>query len=417
VAVSNGHLDATRVLVEKGAKVCAADASDSTALHIAAKGGYLNIVQYLADSFAPIDKRNAKNETALLVAAAEGHEKIVRFLIEQGAGIGVRDIEGKTALDISTDKGCTNITQLLKDRAEGRKLVSFISHTELNTVSETENVECLKRKMNAGTSADSATDRNYSDSAKMFKSTAEDTLEFQSNCLSVLHTAAVNGSLEEVQRLVEAGVALDCGDPFGRTALWVAAKSGHKLIIRFLLQNGSCVNIPDCEGVRPTDIAVREGHLGAVNEFLKHDPDIRPEGTDILKNLLYEASESGDLEVVPIILEHGISVNTNNKNGNTPLHVAAKSGRKEVTSLLLKCGANVNTADKDGKTPLILAAENGLVEIVQELLSATAVSDPSTSLFSAATKGQIEVVQELLNHGDNVNTADKDGFTPLYAAG
>jgi ankyrin repeat protein len=81
--------------------------------------------------------------------------------------------------------------------------------------------------------------------------------------------------LEEVLRLVEAGVALDRGDPFGRTALWGAAKSGHKLIIRYLLQNGSCVNIPDCEVVTPTDIAVREGHWGAVEEFLKHDPEIK----------------------------------------------------------------------------------------------------------------------------------------------
>jgi ankyrin repeat protein len=60
------------------------------------------------------------------VAAAERNEKIVSVLIEQGAEIGMRDIEGKRALDIATDKGYTDITQLLKDRAERRKLVSFI---------------------------------------------------------------------------------------------------------------------------------------------------------------------------------------------------------------------------------------------------------------------------------------------------
>jgi ankyrin repeat protein len=129
----------------------------------------------------------------------------------------------------------------------------------------------------------------------MFKTTGEDSLQFQSNPRSALHTAAVNGNLEEVQRLVEAGVALDGGDSFGRTALWVDAKCGHRLIIRFLLQNGSCVNIPDCERVRPIDIAVREGHWGAVNEFLEHDPDIRPEGAEILTNQIHETSESGKL--------------------------------------------------------------------------------------------------------------------------
>jgi ankyrin repeat protein len=46
--------------------------------------------------------------------------------------------------------------------------------------------------------------------------------------------------------------------------------------------------------------------------------------------------------------------------------------------LLLKDGANVNTANNNGRTPLYAAGENGY----------------------------FEVVQELLNHVANVNTAD-----------
>jgi len=55
----------------------------------------------------------------------------------------------------------------------------------------------------------------------------------------------------------------------------------------------------------------------------------------------------------------------------------------------LKLFANVNTSDKDGWTPLYIASE----------------------------KGHIEVVSELLNHGANVNTAAKVGWTTLYIAG
>jgi hypothetical protein len=64
--------------------------------------------------------------------------------------------------------------------------------------------------------------------------------------------------------------------------------------------------------VRHTDIAVRDGQWGAVNEFLKHDPEIRHEGIKYLTNQLYEVSQSGDLEVVRIVLKCGISLNTNN---------------------------------------------------------------------------------------------------------
>jgi hypothetical protein len=68
------------------------------------------------------------------------------------------------------------------------------------------------------------------------------------------------------------------------------------------------------KGVRPTGIAVREGHWSAVNEFLEHDPEIGPENVKYLKNHLYEASQSGNLDVVRIILKCGINVNTNPTN-------------------------------------------------------------------------------------------------------
>ena len=301
------------------------------------------------------------------MAAAEGHEKIVGVLIEQGAGVGVQDIEGKTALDIATDKGYTDITQLLKDRAEGRKLVCFTTHCHVRTLGDGNNFEYLQRTVNAGVSMDTGIENHDTDTARTFQTTAEGTMEFHSDPHSALHTAAENGNLEEVQRLVEDGIALDYGDSFGRTALWGAAKSGHSSIIQFLLQNGSCTNIPDCEGMTPIEIAARKGHWDVVDEFLEHDPTIGPEGTEYLMSQLYEASESGDLEVVRIILKCGISVNTTNNYGKTPLHVAAKYGQKEVTRLLLQCGADVNRVDNDGKVPFLLAVENGNVEIIRDL--------------------------------------------------
>jgi ankyrin repeat protein len=90
------------------------------------------------------------------------------------------------------------------------------------------------------------------------------------------------------------------------------------------------VNVPDCEGVTPTDIAVREGHWETVDKLLEHNPIIRPERPKYLTNLLYEVTESGKLEVVRIILKCGNSVNTTHKHGYTPLNVAAKSGHKEM---------------------------------------------------------------------------------------
>jgi len=156
---------------------------------------------------------------------------------------------------------------------------------------------------------------------------------------------------------VKAGIALDYGDTFGRTALWFAASRGHKSITRLLLANGNCTNIPDCEGERPTEIAAKEGHWDVLDEIMEHNPTIGPEGTEYLRSQLFGASESGELEVVRIILKCGINVNTTNDYGYQLLQVAANSGQIGIFRLLLKSGANVNTRDKRGKTPLIIAAE------------------------------------------------------------
>jgi ankyrin repeat protein len=312
VAVSNGHLDVTRVLVQKGANLCATDVSGSTALHIAAKCGYLDVVKYLADSFAAIDMRNTKNETALLEAAAEGHEKIVRVLIENGAGIGVRDTEGKTAFDIAEEKEYEIITRLLKDRAEGRILVCSNSHADIDTVTELDTLEHLQRSLNAVVCITTETEKINTHTPRIMETTPEDTLYIRSIRPCALHTAAENNNFEQVQRLVKVGIALDLGDPFGRTAVWVAAKSGHKSIIRFLLQNGSCVNIPDCKGVTPVVIAAKEGHWEAVDVIRMYHPTISAKASEYLENKLHEASESGDLQIVQTILKSGISVETTN---------------------------------------------------------------------------------------------------------
>jgi len=412
VAVSNGHLDITRVLVKRSANLTTVDASGSTALHIAAKGGYLNIVQYLADNFAPIDMRNANNETALLVAAAEGHGKIVTILIEKGAGVGVRDIEGKTALDIATEKGHTAITKLLRDRAEGRKLECPISHAD----SEGDNFHSLPRKLNTRAPAVKETDRKSNKGAQILKIRAD---KFHPKTRSALHVAAANNNLEEVQRLVKSGIALDYLDKFGRTALWVAASRGLKSIVQVLLENGSCVNVPDCEGIRPIDIAAREGHCEAVDVIRMYDPTISPENAEYLKVQLYEASESGDIQTVQAILKCGISLKTTNNGDNTPLHISANRGHKEISCTLLDFGANVNVKDKHGRTPLILSAENGHIDVVRELLNRGAsvhIADKHnfTPLHVAARKGHKEVVRDLLKHGASVNIKDIYDFTPLY---
>jgi ankyrin repeat protein len=88
----------------------------------------------------------------------------------------------------------------------------------------------------------------------------------------------------------------------------------------------------------------------------------------------------------------GASVNAQNINGDTPLHLAVYSNNTEMVTQLLAAGAgaSVNVPDEDGYTPLHCAAYRGNAEMVMQLLEVGAAK--------------------------SINVPNEDGHTPLHLA-
>jgi ankyrin repeat protein len=72
-----------------------------------------------------------------------------------------------------------------------------------------------------------------------------------------------------------------------------------------------------------------------------------------------QASQSGSIEAVRLLLRHGARPNIANNNGTTALMRAAQSGRLLVVITLVDSGASVHIRDNQGMTALMLACQVG----------------------------------------------------------
>ena len=170
------------------------------------------------------------------------------------------------------------------------------------------------------------------------------------------------------------------------------------------------------------------------------------------------AARNGPPGFVKLLLDHGASPSSPNKDNRTPVHTAATGGYFETVKLLLERGANIEAAENDGERPLYGAAANDHTAVVRLLLDHGAnpnvcMDDGRTPLYSAAGKyvtpgikslclqseidmtfhlasslyrvaltlsftprNYLETARLLIGKGADLDAIEKDGWTPLYTA-
>jgi len=140
-------------------------------------------------------------------------------------------------------------------------------------------------------------------------------------------------------------------------------------------------------------------------------------GIDYTESKFLDAVKRGDLVVVKLFLQAGMSVNAAPSKGVTALLGAASYGHLSVVRYLVGQGADVNAKDDIGWTALHFAAREGQLEVVRYLVEHGAAVNATTNhgdtaLHFAAGRGQLEVVRYLVEHGADVNARDYSGRTP-----
>lgn len=113
LAAANGHLEAVKALLKKGAKIDGRSKNGATPLMYATLMKRLDVVQLLLERGAAVDGKSEHGSTPLCFAAHEGYIEVVQLLLRKGADPHV-GTEGKTPLQISVEKGHLEIAELLR---------------------------------------------------------------------------------------------------------------------------------------------------------------------------------------------------------------------------------------------------------------------------------------------------------------
>ena len=211
--------------------------------------------------------------------------------------------------------------------------------------------------------------------------------ESEAACL-MLGDAAFNGRLESLEFLLQQGVDVDITDDYGGTALAEATRGAQLEAMDFLVEKGANIHA--------------RGPTGAsmLHETVSTHPEAKSEVV---------------FQIIDKLLSSPVDIETQDENGNTPLHHASLWGHLEIVKRLIFLGADVNAKNNFQDTPLDMAALNGHLELVKFLVSQKGESNLESKghqvVARAARNGHVEMLNFLLDH-TKVSPACVPGFEP-----
>ncbi|MEO8467287.1 MAG: ankyrin repeat domain-containing protein [Gammaproteobacteria bacterium] len=436
-AVYRNDLVTARKLLTAGANVATVNEAGVAPLLLAAERGNPDMIALLLDAGAAPNATLKNGETALMMAARTGNVAAIEVLTKHGVDVNAREqLRGTTALMwAAAYKNPGAVGALLEHGADASLRSSAIPRGRRPYLAPSgrERIEQVKRGLNVSGVVKLPTPGK---TAPPPPPTDDDGAPVQRQAtpdwggLTALVFAAREGDLASAKILLDHGVDVNQTSEYGWTPLLTASQNRYYQLGKFFLERGADPNIANKGGWNPLYIATDNRNIEGGDyptrkpdmdhlEFIKlliergANVDARMASSTETRTVfthqwLYEegatpflrASQSGDMSLLKLLLEHGADPTINTDTGVTPLMVASgigwvegvtyewsKAQTLDTVKLLLDLGNDVNARD---------------------------TSEGRTALMGAAHKGRTDVIAALVEHGAKLDTRDVGSRDTIY---
>lgn len=236
------------------------DADGFSALHHAALGGSLELIALLLEAQATVDIKDSNGMRPLHYAAWQGRLEPVRLLLRASAAVNTASLDGQIPLHLAAQYGHYEVSEMLLQHQSNPCLVNKAKKTPLDLACEFGRLKVAQLLLNSHLCV------------ALLEGEAKDPCD--PNYTTPLHLAAKNGHREVIRQLLRAGIEINRQTKTG-TALHEAALYGKTEVVRLLLEGGVDVNIRNTYNQTALDI---------VNQFTTS------QASREIKQLLREAS-------------------------------------------------------------------------------------------------------------------------------
>ena len=426
LAAINGQAPMIQALLKAGADPNEKLPLGRSPLMIASRTGQVEAIRVLLEAGADVNaKETLRGTTPLMWAADEGHAPALKVLIEHGADIKARSNPAPRGRGPALGKANDPRKAVA---AQGAALARGAAAPELGQLN------ALGRGGDAaagggrggrgggrgggGRGGGAAGGRGGADDVNVDQDDAAVAAGIgrrgggaaDGGQITPLVYAARANALESVKVLLAAGADVNQTTGYGWSPLLAATQNRYYKLAAYLIEQGANVNLANTGGWSPLylatdnrniengDYPVRKpdmDHLEFIKLLLDKGADVNhrikdsSETRTVFTNqwldengatAFLRASQSGDLELMKLLLAHGADPKINTILGVTPLHVAAGVGWVEgittewstkatldAVKLLVDLGLDVNAQADTGRTAMHGAAHKGRADVIQVL--------------------------------------------------